>query len=94
VSKVFFDRLPADLKKTVLDTGSKIEPQIEQWQIARIAADAKSWAEKGGKTVKLSPEEQKEAERRVSASAASVVGKSAPLKELYEKLKSAAAAVN
>jgi TRAP-type C4-dicarboxylate transport system substrate-binding protein len=94
VSKVFFDRLPADLKKTVLDTGAKIEPQIEQWQIARIAADAKSWAEKGGKTVKLSPEEQKEAERRVSASAASVVGKSAPLKELYEKLKSAAAAVN
>jgi TRAP-type C4-dicarboxylate transport system substrate-binding protein len=94
VSKVFYDRLPADLKKTVLDTGSKLEPQIEQWQIARIQSDAKAWAEKNGKTVKLSPEEQQEAARRVSASAQAMVAKSAPLKELYEKLKAAAAKVN
>jgi TRAP-type C4-dicarboxylate transport system substrate-binding protein len=90
VSRVFFDRLPADLKKTVLETGSKLEPQMDQWQTARIAADAKAWTEKNGKIVKLAPEEQQEAARRVSASAQSVVAKSAPLKELYEKLKTAA----
>lgn len=72
------------------ETGSKLEPQMDQWQTARIAADAKAWTEKNGKIVKLAPEEQQEAARRVSASAQSVVAKSAPLKELYEKLKAAA----
>ena len=37
VSKIWFDRLPPDLKKIVLETGSKIEPELAKWQIARIA---------------------------------------------------------
>ena len=94
VSKIFYDRLPPDLQKTVLETGQKIEPELAKWQIERIASDTKAWAERGGKTVKLSPEEQQEAVRRVSASAQAVVAKSAPLKELYDRLKTVAASVN
>jgi TRAP-type C4-dicarboxylate transport system substrate-binding protein len=94
VSKIFYDRLPPDLQKTVLETGQKIEPELEKWQIERIASDAKAWAERGGKTVKLSPEEQQEAVRRVSASAQAVVAKSAPLKDLYDRLRTISASVN
>jgi TRAP-type transport system periplasmic protein len=94
VSKIFYDRLPPELQKTVLETGQKIEPELAKWQIERIASDTKAWAERGGKTVKLSPEEQQEAVRRVSASAQAVVAKSAPLKELYERLTTVARSVN
>ena len=94
VSKVFFDRLPPDLQRTVLETGLKLEPALDTWQAARIAADTRAWTDKGGKIVKLSPDDQQEAVRRVSAAAHSVVGKSAPLKELYDKLKAVAASAS
>jgi TRAP-type C4-dicarboxylate transport system substrate-binding protein len=94
VSKVFFDRLPADLKKAVIDTGVKLEPELDKWQVTRIEADARAWAEKGGKVVKLSPEDQQEAARRVSAAASSVIAKTAPLKDMYDKLKAIASSVN
>ena len=84
ISKILFDRLPPDLKKAVLETGQKIEPELDEMAEARIESDAKAWTDKGGKIVKLAPDDQEEAVRRVSASAQSVVGKSAPLKDLYE----------
>jgi TRAP-type C4-dicarboxylate transport system substrate-binding protein len=94
VSKVWFDRLPPDLQKAVLETGSKLEPELNKWQIARIGTDTKAWTDKGGKIVKLAPGDQQEALRRVSAAAQAVVGKSAPLKDLYDKLKAITATVN
>ena len=94
VSKIFYDRLPPDLQKIVLETGAKLEPELAKWQIARIESDTKAWTEKGGKIVKLAPDDQQEAVRRVSASAQAVVGKSAPLKDLYDRLKTITASVN
>ncbi len=94
ISKVWFDRLPPDLKKAVLETGPKIEPELAKWQVTRIESDTKAWTDKGGKIVKLAPSDQEEAVRRVSASAQTVVGKSAPLKDLYDKLKMITSAAN
>ena len=94
VSKVWLDRLPADLRKAVVETGPKFEPELDKWQQARIANDTKAWTDNGGKIVKLSPEDQQETVRRVSGAAQSLVAKSAPLKELYEKLKAVTASVN
>ncbi len=94
ISKVWFDRLPPDLKKAVLETGPKIEPELAKWQVTRIETDTKAWTDKGGKIVKLAPGDQEEAARRVSAAAQTVVGKSAPLKDLYDKLKAITAAAN
>ena len=78
----------------MLETGTKIEPELLKWQIIRIDTDTKAWTDKGGKIVKLAPAEQEEAFRRVSAAAQSVVGKSAPLKEFYDKLKAITASMN
>ncbi len=94
VSKVWFDKLPADLQKAVMETGRKIEPEMHKWQITRIADDRKAWLEKGGKIVKLSPAEQVEAEKRVGNAVQAVLAKAAPSKELYDKLKAIAATVN
>ena len=94
VSKVWLERLPADLQKAVVETGRKIEPEMHKWQVARIEADRKAWLEKGGKITKLSAEEQAEAAKRVTAAVQTVLAKNPSSKELYDKLKAAAATVN
>ena len=94
VSKVWFDKQPADLQKAIMDTGRKLEPRIHQWQVKRIQDDRKAWTDRGGKIVKLSPAEQAEAEKRVAAAVQTVLAKNPQSKELYDKLKAAAATVN
>jgi TRAP-type C4-dicarboxylate transport system substrate-binding protein len=81
VSKIWFARLPPDLQKTVVETGRKIEPDLHKWQIH-------------GKVAKLPAAEQDDAARRVTAAVQSVLAKTAPSKELYDKLKAAADSVN
>jgi TRAP-type C4-dicarboxylate transport system substrate-binding protein len=93
VSKVWFDKQPADLQKAIMDTGRKLEPQIHQWQVKRIADDRKAWADRGGKTVKLSAAEQAEAEKRVANAVQTVLAKNPSSKALYDRLKAAAATV-
>ncbi len=93
VSKSWYDRLPADLKKAVTDAGAKVEPENHKWVEARLVQDTNTWKERGGKIVNLSPAEQEEAERRVTAAIQPVLDKSAPLKEFYGKIKAGAATV-
>jgi TRAP-type transport system periplasmic protein len=93
VSKVWFDKLPADLQKAVLVTGSKLEADIHQWQIKKIADDYKTWADRGGKIVKLSPAEQTEAEKKIDAAIQGVLDKNPPSKEFYQKIKAITSAV-
>jgi TRAP-type C4-dicarboxylate transport system substrate-binding protein len=94
VSKVWFDRLPADLQKAIVETGAKLEADNYKWQVARIAEDRKAWMEKGGTFTKLSDAEQQEAEKRVLAATQSVLAKNASLKALYDRLKDVASKVN
>jgi TRAP-type C4-dicarboxylate transport system substrate-binding protein len=90
VSKVWYDKLPADLQKAIMETGAKLEAPLYQWQVKRIADDRKAWLERGAKIVKLSAAEQADAEKRVRAAVQSVLEKNPPSKELYTKLKTIA----
>ena len=92
VSKVWYDRLPADLKEAVMDASAKVEPGA-QVGCRPLVQDTNTWKEKGGKIVKLSPAEQQEARQRLSAAIVPVLDKSAPLKEFYSKIKAGAATV-
>jgi TRAP-type transport system periplasmic protein len=94
VSKVWFDRLPADLQKAIVETGAKLEAENYKWQLARIAEDRKTWIEKGGRFTKLSADEQQEAEKRVLGAVQSVLAKNASLKSLYDQLKAVASQVD
>jgi TRAP-type transport system periplasmic protein len=93
VSKAWYNRLPPDLQKAVVEVGAKIGPEINKWQVKRIADDFAAWKEKGGKNVKLSDAEQAEAVKRVSAAIQPVLDKSPPLKEFYNQIKAGAASV-
>jgi TRAP-type C4-dicarboxylate transport system substrate-binding protein len=90
VSKIWFDKLPDDLKKPVMETGFKLEAPLYQWQVKRIADDTKTWADRGAKMVKLSDAEQSDAQKRVAASLKTVLDKNPPSKELFTKLKAIA----
>ena len=74
----------------VMETGVKLEAPMYQWQIKRIADDAKTWQDRGGKIVKLSDAEQADAVKRIAASLKTVLDKNPPSKELYTKLKAIA----
>ena len=47
VSKVWYDQLPADLKKAVMDAGAKVEPEAHKWVAGRLVQDTNTWKEKG-----------------------------------------------
>jgi len=93
VSKAWFDRLPADLKKAVIDANAKVEPEAQKWNVGQLEELTGTWKEHGGKIVTLSPEEQQEAEERVTKAIQPVLDKSAPLKAFYEKIKAGSATV-
>ena len=90
VSKAFYNRLPSDLQKAVVEAGAKVEPEVTKWSLARNEADRKNWIEHGGKIATLSPEEQEDAVRRSTESVEALLNKNAALKEFYEKIRAAA----
>jgi TRAP-type transport system periplasmic protein len=94
ISKAFYDKLPPDLQKTALEVAQKIEPQIHQWQINRLAADREVWMKNNGKFNKLSDAEQAEARKRVTESLQPLFAKDAGLKAFYDKVKAIADKTN
>jgi TRAP-type C4-dicarboxylate transport system substrate-binding protein len=93
VSKIWFDKLPPDLQKAVIETGQKLEQPIYQYQIKRIADDRKAWTDRGGKFVSLSAAEQKDAEKRVLAATNGVLDKNPPSKDFYQKIQAITSAI-
>jgi TRAP-type transport system periplasmic protein len=90
VSKVWYDRLPPDLQKAVMEAGARAEPQVNAWNVNRLKQDREAWMQHGGKIVTLPPAEQQEAVRRVTAAVQPILNKIAPLKEFYTKIKAGA----
>jgi len=93
ISKTFYDKLPPDLQKVMIETAAKIEPQLHQWQIARLAADREVWTKNNGKFAKLSDAEQTEAQKRVIEAVQPMFAKDAALKAFYDRIKTLAASV-
>jgi TRAP-type C4-dicarboxylate transport system substrate-binding protein len=90
VSRAFYSRLPPDLQKTVMDTGAKVETEINKWQINRLKTEMDTWKSKGGKVATLSPSEQEEARRRATAAIQPILDKDASLKQFYNLVKTSA----
>ena len=90
VSKIFYNRLPPELQKAVVEAGAKVEPEVTKWSLARDAADRQNWTDHGGKIATLSADEQEDAVRRSTESVEALLNKNAGLKELYEKIRAAA----
>ena len=57
VSKRWLDGLPADLRKTVIQTGLEVQPKAQDWEIEFDKGMAKQWTALGGEMHTLPPED-------------------------------------
>ena len=86
LSKAWLDKLPPDLRKTVVDTARSLQPWAEKAAVDEVAELRKVWFSRGGKIVHLPPAEQAELERRFKPIAANVTSKNPVLKAFYERI--------
>jgi TRAP-type C4-dicarboxylate transport system substrate-binding protein len=88
MSKKWFDTLPPDLQKIVLEEADKASHDIFAWQTDDIAKQRKTWLEHGELT-QLPPDEQAEMMKRMSTIADDVGKRRPAIKEMFDQLKAA-----
>ena len=86
LSKPWLDKLPADLRKTVVDSARSLQPwAIKQSNDEKVALRAK-WIERGGEIVTLPPEDMVELQKRLKPIGAEITKSDPSLKAFYDKL--------
>ena len=91
MSKAFYDKLPADLQKAVMDTGRDLERYMEDVVIRYDRRAANLWRDKGGEVIRLSTADRDEFMRRTAPISDKVMGGDAELAPIYNLLKECAA---
>jgi TRAP-type transport system periplasmic protein len=91
LSKKWFDALPPDLQKIVLEEGNEATQAATAWEQHDFAEESKTWTDHGGELIKLPPDDEAELMRRMSTIADDVGAKRPAIKEMYDQLKAAVA---
>src|SRR6185312_9636869 len=91
LSKAWLDKLPPDLRKTVIDTARGLQPWARQTAIDEVAELRKVWLSRGGEVIPLPPAEQAELEKRLKPIGAQVTSGNPQLKAFYDKIKALSA---
>lgn len=84
VSKAWYDRLPPDLQKILVEEGQAVEKELLDWTVDFNEKGRKLWTEKGGELIKLSPADQAEMMKRLSTVGDEVVASQPRVKEVYD----------
>jgi len=90
MSKKFYDSLPADLQKAVIDVGRELERYMEDVVIRYDRRAAQLWRSKGGEVIRLSTAERDEFMRRTRPIGDKVMGGDPEVSDMYNLLKDAA----
>ena len=86
VSKVWFDRLPADIQKIILEEGSAVEPELLQVTIQAYERSAKEWTDNGGEIIRLAVAEQNKLREQLATIGPEVLKDQPQVKALYDLL--------
>lgn len=93
MSKVWLNKLPAELRRELYSVGREVQPMAQKWSIDITRAWEKElWAKAGGTVHWLSAAEKKEMGRRVCPLGESHLGSNPRIKPMYELIKAAAEA--
>ena len=84
VSKLWFDKLPPDLQKIIVEEGRALEPEMQAWDNDYKASLYGEWQKMGGELISLSPQDKAELVRRTSGIGAEVVKDTPAVKEFYD----------
>ncbi len=91
LSKVWLDKLPPDLRKTVVDEARKLQPWAEETAVAEGIELRKKWKASGGELIRLSAADQAELVKRLKPIGAQVTKDNPALKAFYDKIQAVAA---
>ena len=84
VGKNWFDKLPPDTQKLILDTAVALEPELNKWSIDENRKAEGVWKEHGGEVIRITGADQAEFEKRMQTVGHEVVEKNPRIKEAYE----------
>jgi TRAP-type C4-dicarboxylate transport system substrate-binding protein len=90
VSKVWFDKLPADIQTAILEEAKATEASMLEFSNQFHANMFKTWVERGGEINKLSEADQAELIKRMSTVGDEAVRDRPAVKAFYEKMLAAA----
>lgn len=84
VGKAWFDKLPADIQKTILEEAQAIEPEIGVWSKNFAAAAIETWKQNGGEYIQLSAPDRAELMKRWGTIGETVLADKPAIKEMYD----------
>ena len=90
LSKKFYDSLPADLQKAVMDVGAELERYMEDVVLRYDRRAANLWRSKGGEVIRLSTADRDEFMARTAKIGDRIMGGDPKLAPMYNKLKECA----
>ena len=67
VSKLWFDRLPADLQRIIVEEGRNAQEGLLEWAVANLERANKIWTDNGGQLIRLSPDDRAKMMAEMSA---------------------------
>jgi tripartite ATP-independent transporter DctP family solute receptor len=86
VSKIWYDKLPPDLQKIVVEEGSAVQPELFKWGKQFIADAQKTWTDNGGVFNKLPPDQKAKMMKDFSKVGPEVVKNKPGVKKVYDIL--------
>ena len=84
VSKKWFDGLPKDIQKLVLDTSAALEPELNKYSVDANNKAEEEWKQRGGQVIRLTGNDQAEFQKRMRAAADEVAQKNPRIKDAYD----------
>lgn len=91
ISKKWLDTLPADLRKTVVDTMRGMQPQMIAFANQDADVLTKKWKERGGTFIEWSKADMAELHKRIDSVGQDVTAKDPALNAYYKMVKSISA---
>jgi TRAP-type C4-dicarboxylate transport system substrate-binding protein len=84
VSKLWYDKLPPDLQKVLVEEGEAVQKELFDWTVDFNNKGRQTWRDKGGELITLSPADQAEMMKRLSTVGDEVVASQPRVKEVYD----------
>jgi TRAP-type C4-dicarboxylate transport system substrate-binding protein len=86
VSKSWYDKLPPDLQRLLMDEGEAVQKELFDWTVEANNKARALWTEKGGELIKLPAADQAEFTKRVATVGDEVVKSQPAIRPVYELL--------
>ena len=86
VSKSWYDKLPPDLQRLLMEEGEAVQKELFDWTVEANNKARALWTEKGGELIKLPAADQAEFTKRVATVGDEVVKSQPAIRPVYELL--------